>query len=313
MTYPAATDVGSHARIIPADTGVVLVAMKPDGDGDAALAMGQWLAEHERSELRIVSVMETTPIISASAAGAPALPPFVDDDEREHVIRRLREIIGDNGHNSRASRIDLRQGSPAATITRFAREHGAGLIVIGTGSHGRIGHLIYGERVAEIVGNSETPVLIVPPDAASPIERAMVAVDFSLASERAAASAHRMLGRGGRLTLVHVKRAPGADAGGAGKWDESFGPRTSAALARFARTLGKTPGVRVDVDVLHGEPTEVLTTYALEHGMQLLACGVRHHGVLEQVLSRSVTTGLIRGAHCAVLVAPAPRVDDDAA
>ena len=67
-----------------------------------------------------------------------------------------------------------------------------------------LSHLVYGEQVMEIIGRSQSPVLVVPPNPSMPIERAMVAFDFSLASMRAAVSAHEMLGPGGRLTLVHV-------------------------------------------------------------------------------------------------------------
>jgi nucleotide-binding universal stress UspA family protein len=304
MTHAATAAFPALESEVDTGSATVLVAMKPDDDGTAALAMGQWLADHERRDLRVVSVIETTPVISARASGAPSLPPFHNEGELTAVRRRLREAIAESGHGARACRIDVREGSAAAAITRHARRCGARVVVIGTGAQGRIGHLVYGERALEIARTVLSPVLIVPPGATPPIERAMVAVDFSRASLRAALSAHEMLGPGGRLTLVHVKRALRVDAKSVGWWNMAFEQRTRERLEQFARVLPESPGVTVDTELLHGEPADVLTAYAHSHAMQLLACGRRDLPLLKRMFLRSVSTALIRRAQCSVLVAP---------
>jgi nucleotide-binding universal stress UspA family protein len=64
------------------------------------------------------------------------------------------------------------------------------------------------------------------------------------------------------------------------------------------------------MEKLHGDPVDVLTTYAQSHAMQLLACGWHEHALLERLLLSSSTAELLRRAQCAVLVAPEPRGRD---
>ncbi len=46
-------------------TSAILAAIKPNNVNDSVLRMAQWLAERERRELHIVSVIETAPPISS--------------------------------------------------------------------------------------------------------------------------------------------------------------------------------------------------------------------------------------------------------
>jgi nucleotide-binding universal stress UspA family protein len=316
MTHTSTALFSEYEHQDDTDMGAILVAIKPDDGGNAAVGAAQWLAEHERRALHIVSVIETAPLISPFAAGTPALPPFHDESERREVKRRLREFFERSGHRASTYRFDVMEGSAAETVTDIAREHDAAVVVIGTGTDGRISHLIYGEQTIEIVRMSRSPVLIVPPAASYPFERAMVAVDFSGASLRAALTAQEMLGAGGSLTLVHVKRPQGTAEKGAGRWNEAFGRRMREKLVQFARLLPEKPGLAIELDILHGAPADVLTAYVHTHAMQLLACGWHDHALMERIFVRSNASELIHRTECAVLVAPEPRSganNDDAA
>ena len=194
-----------------------------------------------------------------------------------------------------------------ATIADIAREHEVRLVIVGRGTHGLLSHLVYGEQVMQIIRASQSPVLVVPPDASVPIERAMVAFDFSTASIRAAVMAHEMLGAGGRLSLVHVAMPRRVTGGRGDWWLRTIERRTRATLGEFARALPRRAGVTVEMEKLHGDPVEVLSAYAQSQGTQLLACGWHEHALLDRLFRESHTAELLHRVQCSVLVAPEPR------
>jgi nucleotide-binding universal stress UspA family protein len=288
-------------------TYAILAAIKPNEANDAVLRMAEWLAEQEHQELQIVSVIENTPLISSFAAGVPVIPPFHDDEERRAIKRALRAGYERTGHRVSRFRVDVLEGSAPVTIAEIARQREVRMVVVGKGTRGMLSHLVYGEQVMEIIGRSESPVLVVPPNPSIPIERAMVAFDFSMASMRAAVTAHELLGPGGRLTLVHVATPRRITGKRSHWWLRSIERRAREALGEFARALPPRPGVTVEMEKMHGEPVDVLTTYARSQGMQLLACGWHEHALLERMFGQSDTADLLHRAECAVLVAPEPR------
>ena len=304
---PAADSVLSCSTAREQSSYAILAAIKPNDANDAVLAMAEWLAEQERQELQIVSVIENAPLLSSFAAGVPAIPPFHDDEERRAIKRTLRAAYERTGHSAPRLRVDVLEGSAPETIAEIARQREVRLVVVGKGTRGMLSHLVYGEQVMEIIGRSESPVLVVPPNPSIPIERAMVAFDFSMASMRAAIAAHEMLGPGGRLTLMHVATPRRIMGKRSQWWLRSIERRAREALGEFVRALPPRAGVTVEMEKVHGEPVDVLTTFARSQGMHLLACGWHEHALLERMFGGSNTADLLHRAECAVLVAPEPR------
>jgi nucleotide-binding universal stress UspA family protein len=176
---------------------------------------------------------------------------------------------------------------------------------VGTGHHGALGRLVYGERAVQISRLADRPVVVVPPPAKlRPITEAMVAVDFSPASQRAARFALDMLADGGQLTLVHVKSAVNLSEEGAGWWEEAYERRSADLFRRFSAALRPERGVRIVTRMLHGDVAAALLTCARDAGVGLIASGGRRHSFIERVLLGSVSTELIRRADCTVVVVP---------
>jgi nucleotide-binding universal stress UspA family protein len=287
-------------------TNAILAAVRPtDADG-AVLWMAQWLADRENRELHILSVIENGPPISPFAAGVPVIPPFHDEEERQVVKRDLMAAYERSGRAIGRVRVDVVEGSATTTIADIAREHNVHLVVVGRGTHGFLSHLVYGEQVRDIIRSGQRPVLVVPPAPPAPIDRAMVAFDFSLASIRAAVTAHEMLEPGGRLTLVHVATPRNVTGDRSQWWLRSSERRTRKTLGEVVRALPARAGVTVEMEKLHGDPIDVLIQYAHAHEMQLLACGWHEHALLERIVGGSNTVELLHRAECAVLVAPGP-------
>jgi nucleotide-binding universal stress UspA family protein len=70
------------------------------------------------------------------------------------------------------------------------------------------------------------------------------------------------------------------------------------------RAHSHPPGVLVEPVVLNGTPVAAITEFAERVGADLVATGSHGHSRIDRLLLGSVSTGLVRNAHCAVLVAP---------
>ena len=78
--------------------------------------------------------------------------------------------------------------------------------------------------------------------------------------------------------------------------------REDQELLDEAVAIGKSRGVTVTGESLHGNIAEQIISYAREHGFDLIVVGTKGHGVLEELLMGSVTRNLISLAHIPVLV-----------
>lgn len=309
MTHFNVLDRGTKRGAAAPEIGPVLVALKPFDGGDSAIAMASWLAGQRHAELHAMSVIEMGDMGTA-VAGLPPLPEEYYQRERDEVAAELRSRLAPAA-GEREVHIDVIEGAPGSSVAGVAASRHASAIVIGTGRHGRLGRFLYGERALEVVRNAESPVLVVPPEASVPIERAIVAVDFSGASVRAAAATMGMIAENGRLVLVHVENLhqhlDGRDLG----VQEEHERRTRALFSRFLDALPQSPRVQLDTAILSGDPVGALLRYAEEHDAQLIGCGRRRHSLVERLLVGSVSTGIIRGAPCSVLVAPELPEDEE--
>lgn len=285
------------------ETGPVLVALKPLDGGESALRTSQWLAAKTGSELQVLSIVERDDTL-ALAAGASPLPEEYYQRERADATTRLRAQAVQGPHGDATCRVDVLEGPTSITIAHTARDRGSSVVIVGTGRHNVLGRFLYGERALQLVREAVGPVLVVPPHADPPFKHAMVAVDFSQASMRAAIVALGMLERGGRLSLVHVKSAVRLSEDDAGWWNDAYELRSREMLARFAELLPEPPGIAVETSLLRGAPSETLLGFAREQVVDVIACGRRRHSLVERILVGSVSSALVRRAPCSVLVAP---------
>jgi nucleotide-binding universal stress UspA family protein len=290
----------------------LLVAVKPYDRCDATLEMAQWLADEEGRPLHAVTVLETNDTV-AIAAGIPVLPEQYRAEERAAVADLLEERLARRSpHADGEQRVDVIEGPAARSVADVAEERAVSAIVVGTGSHGRLGRLVYGEHAVQISRLTDRPLLVVPPNAhAGRFARAMVAVDFSPPSRRAAQLALDFVADEGELALVHVKSAVSLSEESAGWWEEAYERRTADLFHRFVALLEVPRGIRVTTRMLHGDVAATLLAHARDRFVGLVACGGRRHSFLERVLLGSVSTELIRRTEWPLLVVPA-RAQDEA-
>ncbi len=112
-------------------------------------------------------------VINSSQIGYPSLEEGVPVDVRsaldsiQQSVSKALDLISKECSSVTTVSAHSRVGSPSFEIIRFAQEHSAGLIVMGT--HGWTGfkHLIMGSTAENVVRTAECPVLSVRSSAKS--------------------------------------------------------------------------------------------------------------------------------------------------
>lgn len=133
--------------------------------------------------------------------------------------------------------------------------------------------------------------------------RAIVAVDFSEDSERAAQTAIDLVGDAGLVELVHVTPYV-AEYPSSVQGQEPYKCWARGQLDALIGRLIAAPGVTLKRVILRGQTAHVLLARARDVGADFIAVGTHGRGYAARALLDSVTTDLLRGAHCAVLVVP---------
>ncbi len=284
--------------------GPVLLATKPFNGMDAPLAVARWLAAREERELHVITVLEQ-PNGIVEAAGMPSLPPRYFEEEREVLAAEMRRALTLDGSGEDLPHIDVLDGPAPQAIVDVARARDARVIVIGTGKHFAVGRIVYGERAIDILSLADRPVLIVPRNAhARPVALAVVAVDFSPASLRAARAALPMLSGDSRLVLMHVRSPIAGNGDFTERRDFVYERHCEEQFKLFRRQLPSLPGVRIETRFLRGDAANTVVNFANANDAGLIACGRAGHSFVQRMLVGSVSSAIVRLASCPVLVAP---------
>ena len=304
MTHSTIQPAPRRMTGVPSQEGPVLLATKPFTGLDAPLAVARWLATREERELHVVSVLEQDDPMAATEGVTPPSQRCRDDERSALAAQISRALTPYNGHGEPPA-VEIVDGPSASGVVDAAQRCNARVIVIGTGKHDPIGRHVYGERALEIVSIADRPVLIVPREAtAESLSVAVVAVDFSPASVRAARAVLPMLSQGGRLILVHVQTAVGRPEEDPGCGNDAYGRRCAQLFAHFQRQLPSIAGVTVATRFFRGDAVGTLLAYATMRHAGVIACGRLGHSLAARIFVGSVSSALVRQATCPVLVAP---------
>ena len=282
--------------------GPILVAGEETSPIDGALHVAQLLARRDRVNAHVLTVVRPLALPASLFAA-------IDREEWEEgrrqrqlstVRQRLYETVGRTAYFS----VSAESGSPAPVIARVARDRQAELILLGIDAHGAPGRAATADAALQVTRTAAVPIVAIPPYVALLPRRALVAMDFSEASARAARAAALTLASGGSLTLAHV--APDIDFRGMGKegWEHIYDRGVAGLFEQFVAEL-RVPGeVDVDTVLLRGDPPALLLELAARGAFELVAAGSQTARWVEWHLTGSVSTTLLRGARCAILIAP---------
>lgn len=144
----------------------ILVATDGSDLANKGVAQGIELAKELKAKITFVSVSEQLPSYGVVVAAEWATSPSILQEYTDHVnkatidiLKRARTLAEEAGIKAEA--IHIENNSPAAGILSAVKSEDCDLIVIA--SHGRRGvtKLLLGSQAAEVLSQSEVPVLIV--------------------------------------------------------------------------------------------------------------------------------------------------------
>jgi len=282
----------------------VLVATTTQ-DGQTALRAAQLIAAHRKAPVVALSVVEAavTALYDPDFGYVSAEYEAVRVDARLEALRRqIASAVGPGA----SWETPVRVGTPDGAIADEARLRHAGLIVMDSGRHNWIARLLVGETTLRTIRWAECPVLAIGRTFDDLPRVAVAAIDFSPSSIAAAHAALALLNNNATLYLVHVWRRSGSDHPSEIARDDAYEHSLGALFDRLVTTLAAPHGMTVRTMAILGEPVKELLGFAASQGAELIVAGRRGRGFFERLVIGSVTTALVRGADCSVLVTPDP-------
>ena len=276
----------------------IILATKPFTGTPGPLAVAQWLAVREGRPLRLVCLLD--PSEGGGEESGVVLPPRYVEEDRDWIAKRIDVALHQSPYARLETHVEVVDGSVPGTLERLAHEDNGSLLVMGSGRGGGL----RGPLAQRVLRTARLPLLIVPSEAsAHPLRRAIVAIDFTDTSARAAVHVLPLMASEGRLTLCHVRprrqemdrNAPSLPA---------YAAQCAGAFGRIVRSLPLAPGVSVDTIVLEGDVAATIAKLVVDRRADILVCGRRSPGASNARLLGSVSSRLVRQARIPVLVAP---------
>ena len=140
----------------------ILVATDFGEAADAALNYGRALARAFGARLTVLHVVEDLMTASFGIEGYVGGDPDFQRDVEESARKRLETLLATDDRIELGATTELRKSNSAAmTITSYARDLNADLIIMGTHGRGPMAHLLMGSVAERVVRTAPCPVLTV--------------------------------------------------------------------------------------------------------------------------------------------------------
>jgi nucleotide-binding universal stress UspA family protein len=296
-------------------SGRILVATDGSEAARGAIAVASALAASGAGPVEVVTVIEPLPVYGASMVDMIAYTWRQIDRVGENPARdRVAAQLAAAGPDAASWPITLEVGPVAYSILKVAREKAATLLVLGLGRHTLSDRWLGSETALRVMRVSPIPVLAVPADARELPRVAVLAVDLSDQSRAAARASVDLLPEGAAVHLAHVLPELPLEFVWLGPEDWQQAQRRGAAerLGELGKELEEAAACETEVHLLDGDPGREILRLAERVSAGLIAAGTHGAGVFGRVLVGSVSTRLVRGATCPVLVVPPGRPPADA-
>jgi nucleotide-binding universal stress UspA family protein len=292
--------------------GQLLFATDGSSSAEGAASMLAALARRAPRQLSLLAVYEPAPMPLPSADPSLAAMTSMAGDEtlRKEFVQRVDRQCERAFAGLPIPPVEHVEGSPVRTIVEAAQRLDAHLIITGLRSHTLIDRLVGDETALRVTRATDRPVLAVAPSLTQPPRRAVVGIDFSKASLRAAHAAAAMLDSGGTLTLLHARPSLDVAAAAEDGIDQPYARGVTAALDELrAAVKNLHPTIEVRSERNDGEAADAVLAYAKAHDADFVAVGRHRRNAIAHAVLGSVATSLLRKAQVSVLVMPPHRND----
>lgn len=278
----------------------LLVAFDGSESSANALRQAMALAEIEHSWIKVVAVV---PAFEGDLelVGVRDIEGVITGQVTE-LVRSAKQIAGPDVPNLITN---IEHGEAYEKIIEVAENDNCDLIVMGRRGLRRMDRMLMGSVTARVVAHSRVDVLIVPHDITVDLDHIVLATDGSAHSEAALQRAIYFADAYGKsLTAVSVVDMLPEYYADATELVDKRGKEATAVLERIKQTAAAA-GVRMETQLLHGDPAGEITAYARKHGTGMIFVGSRGRSGLKKMLLGSVAEKIIGMADCPVFVAKA--------
>jgi nucleotide-binding universal stress UspA family protein len=292
----------------------ILLATDGARGARGAVRAAQLISWRTGARVVVAAIVEQIDLHAVAPPEAIALVPehyipAATEAVRERVRRQLLELGGDVC----GWPIAVGVGRVSTAIARAAVREDADLIVLGLRGVEGIERWIARETLLRLVHLAHVPVLAVPPELLELPRKAVVAVDFSNFSQAAAQDALDVVSLYAELDLVHVAWAPQPAEGALPEWEQTYRAGVEHRLAELAATLEERTerNVTARTHLLTGSTGRELLRFADDARADLIVAGSHGSGFFGRILLGSVSSRLVHGASCALLIAPPRTVPEE--
>jgi nucleotide-binding universal stress UspA family protein len=221
----------------------------------------------------------------------------IDVEDRTRALERLPALAAACSVEAETAWVVAR--SVRRGLHRFATDHHADLLVVGTTKQDDLGRVFAGDDTVEVLSDAPVAVAVAPAGWSAPtttLQRVGVGYDGSAGSERALAVARTLASeRGARLSAFEAVREPISvhDV-----WDVEgeIADLVDAARRRLSASGDLEPEAGA------GDPADELARYG--RSVDLLVLGGHRPEPADQLLGGSIAHRLADDAPCALLVLP---------
>jgi nucleotide-binding universal stress UspA family protein len=234
---------------------------------------------------------------------------FEENDRGEDALVLAKRIVDRDG--GELTVVHVEKGSPADALQALAEKGEADLIVLGSTHHAAFGSVAPGSVAEHLLHGARCRLVIAPKGYAEEdhsgdrLRVLAIGYDGMAESQAALEEGAKLAGKfGASMKVVGVMTPiPPMGAAAAAQVGPEAGPDFQTRLHEAVAEL--PPEVRALPVLEQGDPVQRLLDVA-EVGIDLLVLGSRGFGPVMRLLIGSVSSRVIRGAPCPVMVVPRP-------
>ncbi len=292
--------------------GRILLATDGSASADGAAGLAAELCRRGPCRVSVLAVFEPAPMPVPSADPSLAAMTTMAGDAalRDEFFARVERQVERCFAGCPKLPIERAEGSPVRSIVDAAVKAEVDLIVTGLRVHSLMDRLVGDETALRVTRAADRPVFAVAPTLTQMPRRAVVGIDFSRASMRAAAAAAGMLADGGTLTLLHARPRLDVAAASDDNIDTAYASGVTAALDGLRKTMAAShPGIVMEVERRDGEAAAAVMNFAIAAKADFVAVGRHRRNAIAHAVLGSVATSLLRKATLSVLVLPPDESD----
>ena len=289
-------------------TNRILAAVDGRPESVGALRTALWLNETGGNEVTVLTVLESVGLFDPGLTPSPLHYAGLENRQVNSLRRAVQDKIRALGADVLEDAVRVEIGPPARTIVWAAHRAGASLIVMGIGGHGAMDRLAGREVALQVARLAHVPVLAVPRYVSALPRRVLVGLDFSSFGQETLRALPAVLAPDAEVHLAHAISPRASDSEGWLQLYAAHGPRVRQAIEQAAMELELAHGIRAVVHVVEGDPAQSLLDLAEELDVELIATGSHGHGFWGLLVLGSVSSRVLRGARCAVLIVPPPEL-----